>query len=230
MRVCLRGGGCFLPGDMLLTLLLQLIKTHPLLLGTCPQILLLWFSLGFKGADCRAERAAAGGGSPRSWGGGDRGGVAGDSAGGFRGCLVSGGQKSTCSSNCISSDPPATHPSLLRRGQGCRVFILTRRQFCSSIPRPGVADHPEAFLPNRTDLRRLYLLESHERTMWFLARLSPHHLLGSVGVGRGVPRAWGPLSSPPGAQSPPPTPRCGRCFASVTSLCPPPCPPSLCGC
>lgn len=60
MRVCLRGGGCFLPGDMLLTLLLQLIKTHPLLLGTCPQILLLWFSLGFKGADCRAERTRPG--------------------------------------------------------------------------------------------------------------------------------------------------------------------------
>ena len=59
MRICLRGGGCFLPGDRLLTLLLQLIKTHPLPLGACPQILLLWFTLGFKGADCRAEPAAA---------------------------------------------------------------------------------------------------------------------------------------------------------------------------
>lgn len=42
--------------------------------------------------------------------------------------------------------------------------------------------------------------------MWFLARLSPHLLPGSLGVGRGVPCAWGLLSSPPGAQPLPPRP------------------------
>ena len=36
--------------------MLQRLAPTPWPLGACPQILLLWFSLGFKGADCRARR------------------------------------------------------------------------------------------------------------------------------------------------------------------------------
>lgn len=107
------------------------ISTHPLAPWRLPSdfaaVVQSWFQR------CGLQSAAAGGAAPRGRGGLVWGGVTGGSAGGFRGFLVSGGQKSTCFSNCINSDAPTTHPSLLRWAQGCRVFILTHRQFCSSI-------------------------------------------------------------------------------------------------
>ena len=76
------------------------ISTHPLAPWRLPSdfaaVVQSWFQR------CGLQSAAAGGAAPRGRGGLVWGGVTGGSAGGFRGCLVSGGQKSTCFSNCIA--------------------------------------------------------------------------------------------------------------------------------
>lgn len=49
--------------------------------------------------------------------------------------------------NCSGSDPPTTHPSLLRLSHGCRVFIFTDRQFCSSAPEGAHRDQVSPMTP-----------------------------------------------------------------------------------
>lgn len=61
----------------------------------------------------------------------DRGGVT-EARWWLQGCLVSGGQKSTCFSNCINCDPPTTHPSP-QVGPGMQGFHSNPQVPCSSI-------------------------------------------------------------------------------------------------